>query len=644
MRNWGCQILKRLKNLKDSAGNYMRQGLRSAGEERPHLRNWRRFLCFVVAGEGNPVLYLWVVLGCIVLLAFGLGCIFGHPGGIGKWIFTSLFDINTVIASSKLSACASALLFAFTWFLGSGALFSALVTRCLDYRNRRRNGLIHHDFSNERGHAIILGWDDNVPTLIREISEYDKFMGRANEVRRVAVVTIQDAPSTRKFVRTCGKDENLYVSVCRGYYNDAEDIVGNFSLGAAREIFIIGEPGELGHDAKMLNLVARLNKRLGGQGQKKDSQIVAHVKIASFLLFSRLKRSRKPGNRYPLLLDYFNFYDNWSKRLWAMLPTKECAAYPALRFMHHDCKKKVRVVIIGFSQMGQALAVEAARVAHYGDNVETEIVVIGENTAATSLAFLREYPGIKAPTAHLALSIEDVKEGYSSPAFLEKINTLVSDDAQTSIVVSVTDATAALEIMKDLLDLLEGRKEDFRIYVRQDIQTFGVNRPNEDFLDLPECDSVYYFGFKNGAAFNAWRRERFAMSFFRDRQSRNAGENEYDSIYRKEKFKLRVDSLKELFHSVGLEFVDVSANADFDTGIPIEMEARKVLALATHRRWEAEVKMNHNSMPIHSGSVTYDSRFSDVSDETDYHQIDELPQYLKNVAYKITMTSEEFYK
>ncbi|MBQ2623823.1 MAG: hypothetical protein IJG18_01850 [Kiritimatiellae bacterium] len=555
-----------------------------------------------------------------------------------------MFDINTVIATGGVSAFASALLFAFTWFLGSGALFSALVTRCLDYSRRRRNGLIHHDFRSEGGHTIILGWDDNVPTLIKEISEYDKFMGRLGLERRVAVVTVQDVPEIRKLIRACGKDEKLYVSVCRGHYDDVDDIIANYSLDAAREIYLVGESEESGHDARMLNLVARLNKRLGGKCTDPNSQIVAHVKIASFLLFSRLKRSRKASNSYPLLLDYFNFYDNWSKRLWAMLPTKDRAAYPALRFMHHDCKKTVRVVIVGFSQMGQALAVEAARVAHYGDEVKTEIRVIGENTEAPSRAFLREYPEIKAPTTHLELSIEDVKEGYYSSAFLDKIKALVSDDAQTSVVISITDATAALEIMKDLLDLLDGSKADFRIYVRQDIETFGVNRPNEDFLDLPECDSVYYFGFKNGAAYNAWRRERLARAIFKNREEWDVGNNEYTSIYRKEKFKQRVDSFKELFHSVGLEFVDVADGCGMGLGVPIGSAVGEILAKATHRRWIAEVKMNCNSNPIRPELANYNNRFNDEAQEKDRAQIAEAPTFLEQIAYKITMTPEEFYK
>ena len=601
--------------------------------DRPRWRHFGRLFLFFVWGDGNPVRWLWVILISIVSFAFIMGLKFHQGMGICEWMFSSLFDIGTVIKSKGLGSLASALLFGFTWFLGSGALFSALVARYLEYRGRRHVGLIHHNFSHEKDHILIFGWDYNVAALLRNISESREFNGVDAQRQRVAIITMQQAAALRQAVRTSGKSDNLRVSVCRGNYDNVADLAANFSLKLAKEIYILGEPDEQDHDGQMLNLLAKLNAALkGGCGR----EMRAHVKINSYLLYNKLKRSREDDNRHSIRVDYINFYDTWSRRLWAMLPSSRAECYPAIRFMSCDIKKKVRVIVVGFSQMGQALTVEATRLSCYGDNVATDIVVLDENISAKLDGFLREFPNINknSPIVNHGFQFLDV-EDFRAERFLRTLERLVDGDTQTSILFSMSDSGLALELMKDVLDLLKGKEDSFRLYVRQDILTFGTNRPGEKLLDLPECDQVYYFGFRNDASYNTWRRDIVSDALYADRKNQKKGGNKYNCIYRRERFRYRVDAWMEMLHSVGLRVVEGKCDVNH-----IDSAKLQTLALAEHRRWVTGEVINERSNPVGTtvtirSLLNIDPRFNDVANDIDAVHITEINRYLKLAGYAV---------
>ena len=602
---------------------------------RMNWKHWRRFLGFMIFGKDNPILYLYVFLFVSLLVAVFLSCLTAPEKslpGIIKWMFLCLFDINTVINTQGLRSAVSYLLFFFTWMLGSGVLFSLIVARCIEYRQGRRKGLIHHDFGKEKNHVIILGWDDNVPTLINELDEYNKVVMTDDRIIRVAIITKQHVQSLRKLLMVFAIDSDIHVSICNGLYDDIETLISDYSIEKAHELYIIGEPGEDGHDAKMLNLVASLNSspNLGNC----VSLPVAHVKINSFLLFDRLVRNRAEDDR-SLLVDYFNFYDNWSKRIWSMLPTKRANAYPEIRFLGgRSTRKSIKVVIVGFSSMGQALALEAMRVAHYGDDARTCVVVLDDHKGSERInGFLREYPDMDKLGEKIQFKYKIINGSFHSEEFIKELNGCTDEDSQISIMLTMSDSSMSLELMQDILELFKGRRLTYNLYVRLDMFSSNVENPEDKAIDLPGCKNVWYFGFKNGAGFNAWRRERLAMAIFSNRKNSGSHGNKFKSIYRKGTFRLRVDSFKEWFHSVGLGLVDEN-NPEND--IIIAEETKKILALATHRRWVAERKMNRESRPNKPcPSYTNDIRYKDEFTDTDIKQVEESPKFLSETGYKI---------
>ena len=595
-----------------------------------------RFLGFVLLGWGNPITYLFVLLFALVGLAYLVNICSGGAASTGvKWVSQSLFDINTAIrAESPWVSLASCLLFAFTWFLGSGVMFSAIASRCIEYRYRRRHGIIHHKFCKERGHILILGWDYNVLSLLREMSHRRAFLGKGREKQYVAIVTMENAEILRPIVRNCGKSEFLRVAVCRGRYDDIVDLKSKFAISNASEIYILGEPHEQDHDGQMLNLLSKLNFALGASGL--SGHIPAHVKINSYLLYSKLRRSKKDNDRYRLVADYFNFYDIWSKKLWATLPGDDTRTYPALRYLPMHEHKIARVVIVGFSQMGQALTVQATRLSNYGDDVRTELVVIDVDVVSKMDGFLREFPNIKDKGKEIVNHDFEFKNicSFRGGKFLAELSKLVDDNAQTSILLTMSDSGLALELMKDILDLLKERKHSFNLFVRQDILTFDTYNPSERLLDLPECETVHFFGFRNEISCNLWMRDLIADMLFESRKRSDNSSNTYNTSYRKERFRYRVDAFSEMLNSCGFEIVQ---NTDEREEAKIDDGSRMTLGKAEHRRWLTGEIINVRSDPVASSLPTpaEDPRFKDEANETDMKHIDEIKGCLDVIKCKI---------
>ena len=127
-----------------------------------------------------------------------------------------------------------------------------------------------------------------------------------------------------------------------------------------------------------------------------------------------------------------------------------------------------------------------------------------------------------------------------------------------------------------------------------------------------------------------------ARAIFEERKGRNAGGNVYETIYRKEVFRMRVDFAKEMFSAVGLQLVDIAQDATDSQKQTIPKNVLEELMISNHRRWVIDRIINRHSDPIRNKNSEEDNVKDGKYSETDRKQISELPEFLGNIKYRLT--------
>ena len=162
-----------------------------------------------------------------------------------------------------------------------------------------------------------------------------------------------------------------------------------------------------GSNSRNLQTAMRLAEMLRKTSRQHKNRLDCHVAISHLRTYDLLQEiDLSQEDRQFLNFRPFNFYEAWARKVWCRLPEpgKPHDPYPPL--FHHpqqyDEDASVVVAVIGFGQMGQAMSIQAARLANHANNRETEILVIEPDLHAKKYEFLSRYglvddglPGVK---------------------------------------------------------------------------------------------------------------------------------------------------------------------------------------------------------------------------------------------------------
>ncbi len=379
------------------------------------------------------------------------------------------------------------------------------------------------------------------------------------------------------------------VLVYNGVY-DSEHELRQLNIPSARDVTILGEHNEHAHDSRVLLLLSHLNSRLAGRRRK----VRCRARIASHALYCMLTGDRGKYDYAQLDLSYFNFYENWARRLWSGFPPAHGSPYPHLRFAGANGVKKVHLVIVGFGQMGQALALEAARIAQYGDGCKMTITAVDPDLPRLAKDFALICPHQES-LKELGINLQ-VKDGISCRVesedfkqYLEKLENRTGKEQLTIVLThsSPDDVIACAQAVWRVVG------SDARILVRQDISSSNYDTLRHELSGCGSFGDLHVFGFQGGAGVFSDMRERLAERCFAERaertkDTRDAAENHPWSElvdYVRDKFRRTFDAVGEILRSVGVEVVDM---ASADRSFAFSDDEIKVLARAFHKHWRAD--------------------------------------------------------
>lgn len=242
-----------------------------------------------------------------------------------------------------------------------GLLISVLSNMLERRVERYREGDISYPM---QGHVVVIGFDDMVPMLIRQICKDRRY---ANCF--ILVQSCLPTPEVRSKIHTeLGAEDEKRVVILHARRDSAEDLKKLYTP-QARETFLIGERGEHDHDSlniECLRKIVDIHKQYKGCAKKTFTVLFEHqTTFAAFQVTDLSSEWRQYINFCP-----FNFYEEWAKKIlvrgcYALGDEVIMYPLPDREPVTADSTKHVHLVIIGMSRMGVALGVEAAQLLHF---------------------------------------------------------------------------------------------------------------------------------------------------------------------------------------------------------------------------------------------------------------------------------------
>ena len=530
-------------------------------------------------------------------------------------------------SSARLDAVASIVAFVFAWLLGCGVLLVTILDKRKEYKHLTELGQIMRIPGLCSRRAVFLGWGPSVVTMLRELDRYnsliDKIGIKAGYKKITSAIIVSEHPADKvrqTLLETLGTLEAypIDISIIHGEYDTIETFK-NIAIDKVSRIFVVGEH-EDSHDARVLTFLDKLD----GYIEKSKLRTLCQVNIDSLGLYLRLNQDDEMcGCQYArkynhLDVSYHNFFYDWAERIWSRFEgLKTGNEYPRIRYDINSPSKVVNLVVVGFGQMGMALAIHAATIAHYGDDCQLRITIFDPKINDILPRFIADVPGV-AELLHwdeqnnnqsksirgskvaafvnkdVAFSFYD-KDIYSD----EFTNFLGAVQRKQELLTIAITFKHSNDVISYALSLGDRMPNGSTILLRQNYAAnlLATNKAiSPTFLRgrLKRCN-VYLFGFKDGTGSGECIRDVLAELAFKKRAEATQDQNHGNTDYYGElttpmsrwEFRKRIDFLLEVFNSVGIKVVHIAHNegANGGTNLLHDTSVRDKLMRANHKFW-----------------------------------------------------------
>lgn len=386
--------------------------------------------------------------------------------------------------------------------LGYLLLNGLLVAVLIGWFDRRRekweNGMVRYDCMFEKKeHYVVIGGNDMVSGIVKQLL--------SKELSYIVILTSKNVEMfRRKLFSELTEEQQEYVVFYYGNRTSKTDIE-DLKLDKAKEIYVVGESivddGQ-NHDAFNMDCLRLITDELSGAGEKKNVYVIFENQItfSSFQFSDISEDDKKKINYIPL-----NYYEMWAQRIFAFadpehyMDDKEDAYLPldTIRMIDETTKEEkfsyiskndqhyVHLVIIGMTKMGVAMAIEAARVAHYPNALtskgpRTRITFIDVDADRESGYFMNRYSDMFALARWRYAEADKFNQRIKTEAGKDLYSDFSEDDATWHDPLHSENTTSPYKDMKLGVD---GTKEgdEFFIdleweFIKGDMSSFAVQQ------------------------------------------------------------------------------------------------------------------------------------------------------------------------
>lgn len=284
--------------------------------------------------------------------------------------------------------------------LFTGGIIAILSNWLRGRTERHRAGLIHY---KQNGHYLIMGYNDLTMGLIKHL------FNKHGNVIDIVLLTAQPVPPLRNKIESqLNKQQrkHLFFVYAR---RDSENGYAGLYVTKAKKVYVLGENEEVNHDnisLSALMCIAKISQK-EEKKYKKKNRIDCHLYLenqSTFYLFQTNEISKVQLEGDKTLADYITVYPfnadvNWARMLFVKGESETHGIdYKPLDFngIGSNDERYVHLVIVGMTPMGNAMALEAAHIAHYPNfrsdhPLRTRITMIDKNAKEEMLYLTSKY-------------------------------------------------------------------------------------------------------------------------------------------------------------------------------------------------------------------------------------------------------------
>jgi hypothetical protein len=372
-------------------------------------------------------------------------------------------------------------------FVFSGLLISTLTNVFEQRVSKVREGLINYHFS---GHTVILGYHDITKGIVLQL-----LLKQINKPGKIVILTEGNVPEIRKTLRSeVTKQQFKYLYILAGKRTSINDL-NRCGVTRAVEIYIPGERGENDHDPKNNTALREISNIMQESACKQKNRIPCHVLFDSQTTHLLYQYGNIELNKDSISIQSFSYYESWAFKVF--LENDNRFGYSPLDFeaINAGSEKYVHLIVAGMTRMGFALAVQAARLAHFANHLQqkTQITFIDAEAESERDFFASRYQSFydavdveyvdlftgetirkNGRLPFINLSLKFVKGKFESQKVRELLLKATSDtNALTTIALTFLNPKVNMAGALYLPDEIYDRK--VRILVQQDTKYSAVS-------------------------------------------------------------------------------------------------------------------------------------------------------------------------
>ncbi len=328
---------------------------------------------------GRQILILLVLFVVLLLISFLLLSFSGveweaycQYRGIPVWTLPIFLLIDTSAYSYVYFGegtygwllVASGISYLFGLIIFNGIIIG-LITNAIDHRvEKHRNGLLHYV---KRGHYIIMGYDDMVPSIITEI------FARTPDADVVLLSALDAKQVNEKLLRSVARDKMDQIFIAYGH-RMVKEYYQDIHLETAEGVYIVGNRTRPEHDAINVECVDNICMYLSENNFKQKPKRVVCV-FEDFDTYAAFKTTEIFSQLRALGIEFvpYNFYDDWANQVLVRRSYKEKnnlaleIPYPSVygKGVTAEDPKRVHLVFIGATNFSVSFAMQAAHLLHF---------------------------------------------------------------------------------------------------------------------------------------------------------------------------------------------------------------------------------------------------------------------------------------
>jgi hypothetical protein len=253
--------------------------------------------------------------------------------------------------------------------LFAGVLVALLTNTIFQRIDKIKNGQIYYAWND---HIVIIGFNPICNALVAQFAAQNE----------VVLQTSRDVQSVWQELSPGLSDKlKKRVTVISGN-RISREVVAKLNIDKCKQIFLLGETDEDNHDSQNIECLGIINEIVAEVGKN----MRCHVLFDRQSTFVAFQQQELAGIRENIDFVPFNFYDMWAQKIFVKNTyNKKKINYKPLdrEPITVDSDMRVHLVILGMSNMGIALGIQAAQLCHFPNfvtkGIKTRITFIDEN-------------------------------------------------------------------------------------------------------------------------------------------------------------------------------------------------------------------------------------------------------------------------